>query len=272
MPISDKHKLLFFTVANKKYYKFVPLYIFFALSYNPDSDIEIVVEDVEDFFSIHGPALDYIDNNFSSKIKIRGSDLFGKIKPHTIRFLEEPESTEYTHVYIGDVDILILEHDILGLHLSHMDKNNLSFSNIVRPKTVADKYPRLTGCHFAPKEIQYPIPSLSDLDIKNFNDERILHEILKRKGVFISVENKYRPIHGLHISPNRKVVDSTRPSWNVNNNKYMTELLSVSSSAQFKEYYHRLDVSSKSYLLILEYLALNRDDELNQFIVDHFSI
>lgn len=202
-----KNNLLFFTVANKDYYKFVPVYIFFALINNKNSCIEVCVESRSDFYHEHGSAMDWLEEYFPSKIRVRESSWFGKIRPNSIRFVETPITREFDYVYIGDVDIIIFDKDIVDIHLKNMQDFGIPFSNIVRPKTIHDRYPRLTGCHFAPAGVQYPIADISDLDVVGLNDERILHEVLVRKGYKLpadlkrglSMESMYRQIEKLLI-------------------------------------------------------------------------
>ena len=76
-----------------------------------------------------------------------------------------------------------------------MIKRKSSYSNIVRrnynPK-------RLTGLHFFEYKKHYPIPQLKDYDI---NDEELLYNLLKVKGIQIDYNTTYRPVFGIHVSP-----------------------------------------------------------------------
>lgn len=122
-------KLLFFTVANRGYYKFVPIYIYFSLTNNSDACIEVCVESKDDFYLEHGKAMSWLEDKFPEKIFIRESSWFGKVRPNTIRFIETPVTRDFDYVYIGDIDIIILDKNICDIHLKNMQDFGLPFSN-----------------------------------------------------------------------------------------------------------------------------------------------
>ncbi|MDF9436051.1 hypothetical protein [Chromohalobacter israelensis] len=255
--------LLFFTVANSGYYKFVPIYIYFVLRANENSHVEICVESLGDFYSKHGRAMDWLGSHYGGGFTVRESNWFGKVIPNSIRFIETPVTKGFQYVYIGDVDIVVFDGDIMDRHLENMNNHAIPFSNIIRMNSASDKMPRLTGCHFAPFSVQYPVPDFSDLDYEKLNDERLLHELLRRKGYTIPIGLKYRPVHGIHVSPNRKAHDNDRPSWNLGNEIYNLKFMEcIEDSKEFRDFYFTLNVDSKSYLLLIEALLTDQSEAL----------
>ena len=200
----DQKSLLFYTCANFGYQDFVPLYAVSALYHNKNAICEVGLQ--EGFQ--HDPLL---VGALSALKEIFGEDRFRwesvpwttaantkrRIAPGTVRFITTPRS-KADFVYIGDVDIIILE-EITPPHVANMAKTGLPYSNIVRKGTV-----RLTGLHFSEYDAYYPLPSLQDVDICASSDEAVLYQLVSRQGHRIAPENTFRPVHGIHMSPNRE--------------------------------------------------------------------
>ena len=178
---------LFLTSADTKYEIFVPLYIFFALTHNEDALVEIFLCDVDAFKKKNLESLRVLNDLFPNKFLFTEVN-FLNYSPNVVRFIHEPDlKDECDYVYIGDIDILIMDSDIEKQHKKNMLEHKIPFSNIIRPPEVTerDKF-RLSGLHFAPMSSQYPLPDISDLDLSSENttrgsDENILYEIMKRK-------------------------------------------------------------------------------------------
>jgi len=142
---------------------------------------------------------------FGDKFRLRTVDFEG-VLPGAVRFITEPVlANTCEHVYIGDIDILIFDENIEQKHLNNMSQNEAEFSNIIRGlnKTEGTNC-RLSGLHFAPTELQYPLPDLEDVDFSANNtvrgaDEHVLYKIMDKKDVMISREMDYRPVHGIHM-------------------------------------------------------------------------
>jgi hypothetical protein len=82
-----------------------------------------------------------------------------------------------------------------------MEENNLPYSNIIQGDISAR---RLSGLHFTPYENYYPIPEY-ELNPKIISDDRRLlyHLVEKRFPNVYDNKNLIRPVHGIHVSPNR---------------------------------------------------------------------
>ncbi|RYG98836.1 MAG: hypothetical protein EON58_05930 [Alphaproteobacteria bacterium] len=209
--------LNFFTCANKAYEDFVPIFVSSVLWSNPNSTVEIGLENAEEYLS--SKAGRHIVEEFGDKVKLRTVNWKSpggrNILPNSIRFINQP-SIKSDYVYISDIDIVTLVPDIILKHLTHMAQIGLPFSNIVRPGTN-----RLTGLHFAEYDFQYPISDVSDLIEGRINDEVLLYNIVQRKLERpIEISQKFRPVHGIHVSPNRQPRGHfkngvKRPGWGI---------------------------------------------------------
>lgn len=189
-----KEELLFYTCVNKRYYPFAIIYPIFALAFNDNSLVEIGVEDYDYFYSIYRDIIEYYKIKYNDKIFFHNTKFYDKIMPNSIRFITKPHyKTKY--VYIGDVDILILE-DIFNFHINNIKKNKLDFSNHRRINTN-----NLTGLHFIEYDKMYPIAIPKNIDIYMVSDEELLYHMMLYRGYKITdITDANRPIHGYHCS------------------------------------------------------------------------
>ncbi len=192
------HKLTIYVTANRLYEPFILPFIASSLLHNPDSHIDIGVENAEETCSRYKAGLDYIQAHISGAFSLYDVD-FNAASPNNIRFLAPPK-TRADFVYIGDIDILILE-SIAPWHIQHMKEMEQPFSNIKRAGKKA-----LSGLHFSTWDALYPLPDLSSLaNPRTYPDEALLYEIITRLGHKTPRENKFhRPLHGFHMSLNRR--------------------------------------------------------------------
>jgi hypothetical protein len=205
-----------FTCADCGYEDFIPLFVLSTLLSNPYSAVEIGVEDVDLFMQRHGTAMRQVSEAFPAEKLLIRSALFRdkkdrRILPNSVRFLTAPLRPS-RYVYISDVDIIVLAPDLLRKHLRHMRRTGLPFSNMIRHGTQ-----RMTGLHFTRYDALYPLPNCDDLDVTTMNDENLLYEIVRRRVGTVTIPGApYRPVHGIHISPNRKPLGDDRfPGWGI---------------------------------------------------------
>jgi hypothetical protein len=196
-----EHDLLFYATADDKYLEFALTYPIFALASNPDATVEIGIVGKRAERRLrgqYGHLLEFYQKHYPNVILFRSIKTFRKISPNSIRFIIMPK-TRAKYVYIGDIDIMITE-PVLNVHLEHIAKYDLDFSNI---KRVGRE--RLTGLHFIEFEKMYParLPLFSTL-VQKFSDEELLMILMRRKGYKIpdekAEENRFRPEHGVHAS------------------------------------------------------------------------
>jgi hypothetical protein len=200
--LKSESKLLFFTCATKFYENFVTPYIFFAAIHNPGSSFEFIVDDIPLFQDRHQRALDWLAEYFKIAIHLQEKQALMNLLhiENSIRFVNEPK-IKAEFVYIGDVDIMIME-DIASWHRPIFEAD-LPYSNIIREGTK-----KLSGLHFTKYSSHYPLPEIADLIKSETNDEELLYKIVERKGLLYGNEKYYaikngRPVHGLHMSLNR---------------------------------------------------------------------
>jgi hypothetical protein len=212
-------RILLFSCADAAYEDFAPLFAFSALRLDPRFDVEVGLEDLEGFNGRHGAACDLIAKAFGpERITWREVDWTGadgrRLVPNTVRFLREPVRRAAA-VYISDVDLIYLNPRLLNQHFRLMEARGLPYSNCVRPGTK-----RLSGMHFSLWDAFYPLTDVSDLDLSAVNDEMVLYEMIRRRGLPLFDQAWERPFPGIHTSPNREVVarneDGRRiPGWDV---------------------------------------------------------
>jgi len=204
-------KLLILAYSDKSYSFFNIPFIYFALRNNPDSEVEIITEDLAYFLKNNQESFDFLNQLYPNKFIVREPSTKLKAIPGTIRFIEEP-ILKADYLYIGDIDLFILE-DVRKKHLKLIQENNIPFSNIIRKESLKTEYPRLTGLHFCRFKDYYPLPNVSDLDLLKLNDEHVLYLIMKRKGIMVSDTFQNRPICGVHASLNRDPTGRTSGSF-----------------------------------------------------------
>ena len=217
-------KTNFFTACNGIYKEFIPLFILSHLYHNENCFVEIGTDTMlrPEILKSLKILNQYYPNQFSihvvdfGPIKI-GNKHYNTI-PNTVRFFTPPK-TKSEYVYISDIDIICLQENLTDIHIKDMEKLNLPYSNIVRPvKDESHPHRRLSGLHFTKYDSYYPIPNHTDLCEKGLlqHDEVFLYELVKKRYPNFVVENTYRPVHGIHVSPNRNPTGDMNwgmPNW-----------------------------------------------------------
>lgn len=199
----------FFTCCNAAYEHYIPIFVHSILFHNDDVDVEVCMETVDPSTEFK-KAMEYLSSKYpSAKIKLRtrpdflhvklGERTFGSCA-NVIRFIETPE-IKNDYVYIADVDIITLERNISEKHIDNMKKLGTKYSNIVRQNLLPK---RLSGLHFTEWDAYYPILDYFEMATRSLLslDEVFLYEMVARRQE-INETSTFRPIHGIHISPNR---------------------------------------------------------------------
>ncbi|ODN71503.1 hypothetical protein [Methylobrevis pamukkalensis] len=247
--------LLFFTCATGYYENFVVPYIYFAARHNKGAKFEFIVSDLKSFTAKNGAALGWLEKTLGVRPLIRDlHDLPVRSKnENALRFINTPIQTA-SHVYIGDVDILIFD-DVMAWHQPVFDVG-LPYSNIIRKGTR-----RLSGLHFTTWDGYYPIPPLGDLMARYKNDEELLYAIVARKGSLYDLALyralvKGRPVHGVHMSLNRLPFSAPaeRAAWGITY-RYMAEFEAISRTPEFESFYETLYAGPAQILLNLIFLS-----------------
>lgn len=249
-----ENKLTIFTCCNGIYKDFIPLFIFSNLLDNNDYFVEVGV-DIDDVSNLK--SIKFLSEIFPNKFMIRKVN-FGeynvnqtKLIPmaNLVRFITEPiNKSEY--VYISDVDIITLDKNILEQHIKNIETNSLYYSNIVRDYNENQKYKRLTGLHFTKFENYYPIKNYDKIcDMGLFShDEMFLYELMKDRHGIPNEDVKWRPVHGIHVSPNRK--HNGEISWGLE--RWKTQWLNFRNLENFKKLEHLFSDYIKDKINIID--------------------
>lgn len=188
---------------HERYEDFLVPFTYFALSTNPNSFVEIVVESADAFERRCAASLELL-RKVHSNFLIRDMDRKpnGKHTAATYRFLEVPH-TEGRYTYIMDVDVMLLESIVP--HFEEMWPDNCVINNIIRPNTE-----RLTGMHFVRTSEYYTPSFLAEQDSMyqspprtHENDEVVLYQMVAKCHSLPPRDFRWRPIFGIHFSPNR---------------------------------------------------------------------
>ena len=127
--------VLFYTYADIAYSVFAGPYAHFVLVRKDGAKVEILLEDLEQFQLENAPGISRLEALFSERIVFRQSAIIeSKVEawPNALRLNERPwEAAD--HVYIGEIDLLVLDDD----HQSFIEPFDLLFSNIIRRRSLA---------------------------------------------------------------------------------------------------------------------------------------
>ncbi|MBU9713314.1 hypothetical protein [Evansella tamaricis] len=182
--------------------------------------------------------------------------------------MPQKEFKHFEHVYIGDVDFLIVKEkpSLLEAHLNHCNKIGLPYSNKIRPNTR-----RMTGLHFyKTKEYYEKLSSTIDFYLSHPHklekkileygrNEIFLYELLKEKfGIGKIKKYPFRPHHGFHLGILRNRNHSKKFNDYINRNRSLhyselkNLLLSYYEDPIFKKIMNQLPI--KEVTLLYKYL------------------
>lgn len=183
------------------YQSFLIPFTFFALQTDPNSHVEIIVENVLAFKEKYNKELvlmQQINKNFLIREPTYPRN---KHIPNTYRFFEK-QHVDSVYTYISDVDIMFLQNDIVTKYLESWPAN-LPYNNKLRLNAPS----HLTGVHMV-KTKEYYTDRLYECQKKYYhgtveNDEVILQKICKEIFGLPELSHQFRPIYGIHFSPSR---------------------------------------------------------------------
>ena len=151
-----------------------------------------------------------------------------KVQTWSVRFISQP-LIKNRYVYITDIDIVTLVDNFYLFLINDMIKRNSSYSNVVR-RIFVPKH--LSGLHFCEYKKHYPIPKQENYDI---NDEVLLYNIVRSKGIIIDENTTFRPLFGIHISPH------TPDGRRFGGKQYISKWIEYCNSSDYKFIYPLLD-------------------------------
>jgi uncharacterized protein (DUF2132 family) len=209
-------------VASRKgWYDYIVPYIFYSRITNPDSRVEVIVDDLAYVEETYGEELSWANKTFPDQFLIRENtkkinDSHFRLIRNALRFLEEPTiKSKYT--YIGDIDILLTE-SIPAYHIDKMEADGIPFSNQIKRD---NGYPMLTGLHFYKTDEYEKVYNRLDeyynrLPIFRCDQQLLFHMMEENFNVdFLKLRPK-RPIHGIHMSRSRQDPLAENFGWNIN--------------------------------------------------------
>lgn len=219
-PEVTSHTLNFYAqAATTKYENWLFPYAFFALTTNTASYAELVVLNVPSFLSRYHNLFVAGQKYFPNRIMVREfnptawqlANRLVQNPGNAVRFFERP-TLNTTFTYIGDVDIIITDSDIVRIHRQHMAATDLPYSNVIRNHAVQQAEQRLTGLHFVENARYYTRRfDRMLLKYKNLGSSKplVMDEIALQvicRDLFGSPtynDTWIRPGHGIHLSNNR---------------------------------------------------------------------
>ncbi len=192
------------TAATGYYHVFVLPYAASYHYFNPDSRFEFFVDEPEEFEMQYKEGLEILRERLGRENLVISSPNTDHLHPNhhqaVPRFFQIP-TVETEFIYIGDVDVLVLDSMITQQHVLNMERNELPFSNVLRTENPNEKRPRLTGLHFSRYEAYYPLPlEKINLEDQVELDEYALYELVRAKVGDFRIEHRFRPPHGFHFS------------------------------------------------------------------------
>ena len=246
---NQNFRILVFTCCDKLYSHYIPIFCDTILKADELKRIDIEIHLGNHSLSQNEEkAIDFIRKKYYySKIKIifntfikNSTGTFyknNKVLSNSVRFLSQP-TIRNKYVYITDIDIFFLEKNFYLYLIDDMIKRKSCYSNIVRKNSTKK---RITGLHFILYYKYYPVPKL---DNYNINDEHLLYNIMKKKNIIIDYDTEFRPVFGIHASPNRPKVSSGKViGWGAE--RYRQKWINYCKSEDFKNIYPLLDIYIK---------------------------
>ena len=256
--VSSKYedfRVLVYGCSDELYSHYLPIFINTILQADKLKLIDIeICTNLDKFSEDEEKAIDYLRKNYHySKIKINYNAFIKnqtgifydniKLKDiNSVRFVSQPK-IKNKYVYFSDTDIFVFVDNFYLELIDDMNRRKIPYSNIVRPNNKC-----LSGLHFIEYDSYYPITFQ-----KNFNlyyDEELLYNIIKEKGIKIDYNIKYRPVFGIHASPNRpNVFAPDFPDWGAANYKF--NWMNYCKTSDFKFIYPLLNSYIKEKILML---------------------
>jgi len=190
------------------YEQFVVPFIYFALSSHPNGAVEVVVVSKAAFERHYAQELEALRALECSNFIVRNMarEVCKHHIPNVYRFFEVPTIFgKYT--YIVDVDVMFLEDCVPHFEAHWPDE--CVVNNMIRKSPTGENLERLTGMHMV-KTSEYYTASLAKCQEQLYrashrknNDEHLLYKMVETCHRLPPLENSWRPIFGIHFSPNR---------------------------------------------------------------------
>lgn len=196
--------LLIYTLCDKDYEWYIPLFARSMAIANPKQEVEIgVVGDVNE------KILDLINND---KVTIfnYNNTTSEKYATASLRFLLVPKQSAFTHYLITDIDMMFMPEasTIIDQHCKHMERDGtLCYENWISQYIGGD--PRMPGVHFVTQEWFEKTESIRKVELNKllghgakdyYYDEVMLGRLVRDSGLPLPPQiAKLWRHHGIHL-------------------------------------------------------------------------
>jgi len=254
-----KKKLCITTyVSGEAYQEFIPVFLFSIYKSYPQYDVTIfcgekIKSNVKTNLSLLQDLFDFkVIENYMSYVP---TSLTPRVSSMSKRWLlYSDDFLNYEYVYIGDIDIFILQEspDLLAQHLIHCDTIGLDYSNVIRKSGS----PRITGLHFVKRKPYYdkmlPVihkyTELMENNLLNYEGscEFMLYDMVNEAGLGLCpralgkvvadpTNPSFRPEHGVHLAVFRDFILKKKKLNTENFANKMKNLVNVIDDPIFKK-------------------------------------
>lgn len=196
--------LLIYTICDKEYEWYIPLFARSMALANPKQTFEISVVG-----NVNNAVLDLIDNDKATVFNYNGHDS-KKYTTASLRFLLPPKQSTFTHYLITDIDMMFMPENstIIDQHCKHMEKDGtICFENWISQYIGGD--PRMPGVHFVTQQWFEKTESIRKAELDKlvehganeyYYDEVMLGRIVRDSGLPLppQVAKLWRH-HGIHL-------------------------------------------------------------------------
>lgn len=241
-------KGLIVLVCNQPYQYYLPFYIYFTLSKNPNCFIAIYTDT-------------YLEPGVNKCLELlyaTGYENFDLIKlpweydnPQTLKsfrwlIYDHNIFPDYDYYYTGDIDLPILQENFHLGHLEHCKHTSFSYSNVKRTSTN-----KMSGLHFStPEYFDKTLDTIYDYQTKlenndleineSYTNEHLLFDIISKSDLGYTEDITNFPLHnGIHL----RVFNNHRTLKQlINSNNYRYEI--------FENYYQTYKELTKEKIFI----------------------
>ena len=250
------------TVCDKPYYDFILPFFHSTLKMNEGATAEVVLDDESAWRKNFTKQIEFLDKYYKGRWTVRNNrkEYYRPNQKHkhssaTFRFLEVP-SVKREYTYIADIDILFTSPNVYDYEKTAFSKHNFNFNNFLRK---GEK--RFTGCYCVKSKEYYNnmIPIINDYfkdprpyRKNGWGDETVLYSMLRSampcptSTVLIVDGIHMRKIHGIHVSPNRKI--DGMPGWGFDKTR-RSEYRHIKRQPEWEEFLEAITPMYKSKVI-----------------------
>lgn len=196
--------LLIYTLCDKEYEWYIPLFARSMALANPKQAVEISVVG-----EVNNSVLNLIDNDKITVFNYNGH-CSKKYATASLRFLLPPKQNVFTHFLITDIDMMFMPENstIIDQHCKHMEKDRtICYENWISQYIGAD--PRMPGVHFVTQDWFEKTEDVRKIELEKlieygandyYYDEVMLGRLVRDSGLPLPPQiAKLWRHHGIHL-------------------------------------------------------------------------